>query len=94
MTTHGTHFSSLVGKRQYGRVRPSNPVDGEEWVDNINNLHCVYSGDEGEWFCAALTTSTSTSTSTTSTSTSTTSTSTTTTSTSTSTTSTSTTTTV
>ena len=69
MTTHGTHFSALAGQRDWGRTFPSEPVDGQEFIDNINNRHCIYDATNSVWWCAGMTTSTSTSTTSTSSST-------------------------
>lgn len=75
MARTGTHFKHLSGRREYGLNFPVGPKDGQEHVDNFNNLHCVYDATSAKWWCSAMTTSTSTSTTTTSTSTTTTSTS-------------------
>jgi hypothetical protein len=69
----GTHFNSLMGKRVWGTSLPSQPEEGQEFIDSTNNIHYIYANSQ--WFKANLTTSTSTSTTSTSSSTSTTSTS-------------------
>lgn len=76
MGRSGTTFSNLAGKREYGIDFPANPVDGQEHIDNFNNIHAIYDATAGIWWGAEMSTSTSTSTTTTSTSTTTTSTST------------------
>lgn len=69
----GTHFNSLIGNRRWGTTLPSNPKEGQEFIDSANNMHYIYAG--GQWFAAPMTTSSSTSTTSTSSSSSTTSTS-------------------
>ena len=87
-----THFSALQGKRKVVglglEALPLSPLEGDFFIDSLNNRWVVYQG--GSWWFRSATTTTSTSTSTTTTSTSTSTTTTTSTSTSTTTTSTST----
>ena len=71
--TEGTHFSGLAGHQIYGITLPSAPAEGQEFFDNVNNIHYIYAG--GQWWGKEFTTSTSSSTTSTSTSSSTTSTS-------------------
>lgn len=66
--TNKTHFSGLAGDRVYGTTLPSAPLKGEEFIDNINNIHYIYDGTH--WWGTLMSTSTSTSTTSTSTSTS------------------------
>ncbi len=61
MVTTGTHFGAFTKGRNWG-ARPSNPHDGEEYIDNLNNYHCIYDATNSVWWCAAMTTSTSTTT--------------------------------
>jgi len=69
MTIFGTHYKRLKGSRNWGKTLPSAPKNGEEFIDNINNKHCIYDVSNGGWWCADMTTSTSTSTTSTSSST-------------------------
>lgn len=69
MATHGTHFSALSGQRDWGSTFPIDPTDGQEFIDNMNNLHCIYDATNAKWWCTAMTTSTSSSTTSTSSST-------------------------
>jgi len=70
MATKGSHYSGVVGRANWGSSLPSAPEDGEQFIDNMNNIHYIYDSTAGGWWGAAMTTSTSTSTTSTSSSTS------------------------